>query len=763
MSGESTQGFFNSPIAIAIIVFVAIVVIALVVFLILRQRRGKSVGEEHLRSELLGMEREHQFTAATEHMPYLKDGGAASSEAAMLFREYLSMPVLAIYAGREGEPERFNILPKDGDTSGRQTDPLLLKSMPDSIHSSLSSSYWGPQTVKLSTFTGDLPMALTDEQAATRQTDDPDRTPITAPLDANSQLGETGLQNQSLDYDIIVLPWRGPFDWNGLIAARPLEMVNPELFTRLREPLARLSDRLAVALQLQQATAQVSEVDERASRSLDFAHTLISCLDEPSPLASIAREVMQLVGASSSALWRVESNTSMVRMVAAYGLKSAEFLPLPMGQGLAGSVAQTGEPLSLEDAPSDPRCIFPREARESGIGSYLGAPVVSDGVVVGVVEVHTAQPRRWNENDLRSLNFAAMLISEVLKNTESRGNRLRVESSYLGLSEALQRLRSPGDVMEAGIEVLGHALGVSRAVVVEFDDKGQPLPVGLEYHAAGVKPALGAIFTAELASRLSASPEGEPVAITDSRKESLAGAEKAGELELLSEMAAPVRVEGRTRAVLYLHQCDRVREWQRDEIEFADRVARQLSLSLSNVKSLEAATREAQTAREEASRAGGDTTSRLRELQQKLVDLERSANEARTAESQARALLAKASAAEAKARAEAEVVRRTEGELRHERERLRDNYSRVEASAQQLLEINRLKSEFIVNAGREIEGALQPVLGLAELLERGTYGQINNEQREAVRGIYASAKRIKSDVAWLIDYGSTRSRRLEEK
>jgi hypothetical protein len=55
------------------------------------------------------------------------------------------------------------------------------------------------------------------------------------------------------------------------------------------------------------------------------------------------------------------------------------------------------------------------------------------------------------------------------------------------------------------------------------------------------------------------------------------------------------------------------------------------------------------------------------------------------------------------------------------------------------------------------------VLGLAELLERGTYGQINNEQREAVRGIYASAKRIKSDIDWLIDYGSTRSRRLEEK
>ncbi|HST22511.1 MAG TPA: GAF domain-containing protein, partial [Blastocatellia bacterium] len=665
MSGESTQGFLNNPIAIAIAVFVAIVLIGLVVFLILRSsRRGKGRSEEHIQSELLGMEREHQFTAAADQMPFLKDAVAAASETAILFREYLSMPVLAIYAGREGEPARSNILPKGTDSAARQTDPLVLKSMPDSIGSALSSSYWGPQTIKLSAFTGDVSIAQTAEPETQEQTADPDRTPITAPLDAGNQPGETGLQNQSLDYDLVVFPWRGPFDWNGLIAARPLEQINPELFARLREPLARVSDRLAVALQFQQENAKISALDERTSQSLGFAHALLACLEDPSPLASIAREVTRLVNASSSALWRIEPGTSMVRMVAAYGLKSAEFLPLPMGQGLAGSIAQTGEPLSLKDAPSDPRCIFPREARESGIGAYLGAPVISDGKAVGVVEVHTAQPRRWSENDLRSLSFAALLVAEVLKNTEARGNRLRVESAYLGLSEALQRLRSPGDVMEAAIEVLGHALGVSRAVVVEFDDAGQPAPVRLEYHAANVKPALGAKLTAEMAARLAASPDGEPISVTDSRKESLVGAEKAGELELLSELAVPVRVEGKTRAVLYLHQCDRVREWQRDEIEFADRVARQLSLSLSNVNSLESATREAQSAREEARRAGGDTTTRLRELQQKLVDLERAANDARTAESQARALLAKASAAEAKARAETEVVRRSEGELR---------------------------------------------------------------------------------------------------
>ncbi|HKP84618.1 MAG TPA: GAF domain-containing protein [Blastocatellia bacterium] len=766
MSGESTQSLLTNPFVIVIALVVVAVLVGLVVYLILRARPGKGQGEEHLQSRLLEMEREHQFAAAADQMPYFKDAATAGKETAVLFREYLSMPVLAIYAGREGEAKHSNILSKGADAVEKQTDSLLLKSMPAYIAASSVSRYWGPQVEKLSAFNGGIPLATGHEQAGGGESQTTSEAPVTAPLDDAPRRDEGVAVNNprgaSPDLDIIVLPWRGPFDWHGLIVARMLEAVNTEAFGRLREPLARVSDRLSVALQFQQDSAQMVALDERASRSLDFSSALFASLEEPSPLASIAREVTTLIGADSGALWRVEPSASMVRMVAAHGLKSAEFLPLPIGQGLAGSVAQSGESLALEDAPSDPRCIFPREARESGIGSYLGAPIFSDGKTIGVVEVHTAQPRQWTEADMRSLKSAALIIAEFFKSADVRGNRLRVESAYLGLSEALQRLRAPDELMEAVVEVLGHALGVSRVVVAQFDNNGQPLPINKEYAAESVKSALGATFTGELAGRFAQSAEGGPVAIVDSRKDSLIGAEKAAELQILSELAVPVRIEGRTRAVLYLHQCDHTREWQRDEIEFADRVARQLSLSLSNLRSFEAVSRSAQAARDEARRTGGDAATRLREVEQKLAELERAASDARNSETQARAALAKTSAAEAKARAEAEVVRRAETELRHERDRLHDNYTRVEASAQQLLEINRLKSEFIVNAGREIEAALQPVLGLAELLERGSYGPLNAEQREAVRGIYASAKRIKGDVDWLIEYGSTRSRRLDE-
>jgi signal transduction histidine kinase len=152
---------------------------------------------------------------------------------------------------------------------------------------------------------------------------------------------------------------------------------------------------------------------------------------------------------------------------------------------------------------------------------------------------------------------------------------------------------------------------------------------------------------------------------------------------------------------------------------------------------------------------------RISELEQKLEVLDRALAKSRAEEQQARGMFAKASALEARARTEADVSRRVESEIKARLERAEEERDQAQGSSRQLLEINRLKSEFIVNAGHDVEASLQSVLGLAELLERGSYGVLTREQREAVHGIYGWARRIKSDVDWLIEYGSTRSRRLE--
>jgi len=754
---ETLQSLLHNPIFLIAVVAIVLIIFFLIIWLVLRARPGKGKNEAALRAELVEMEREHQFAAAAEQVPYMREAAAVAHEAAHAFRDYLGLPLLAVYAGREKDEQLKNVLPEETDDG---QPPGLQASLPEALNANTLGNFWKPQQTKLGFFTGELPAAtfVTGSLANAQPTDE-----AAVEGEAAAQAERTMTQSTlAAGLDIIVFPWRGAYDWTGTFLAQSAPTLTPESLQRLREPVGRLGDRLAVALEFERERQELFALDERASRSAAFSRAVIACLDQPSPLAGIAREVARLLGAESAALWRIEPGAAMVRMVAAYGLKSAEFLPLPVGQGLAGNIAQSGEPLSLENAPADPRCIFPREARESGIVAYLGVPVASDDHALGIVEVHKSQPHPSSESDLRSLKSAASIISEIMKGAEQRGDRLRVESAYLGLSEALHNLRTPGEVMEAVVEVLGHALGVSRALIVPLDDKSDAMPVRHEFVAQGVKPAAGVTFASPELTRLAALADAEPMAINDSRHASPMGNDRASELQVMSEMIVPVRIAGTMRALLYLHQCDRTREWQQDEIEFADRVARQLALSLTNVMAHDKALREVQGAREEALRTGGQAAGRIRELEQKLADAERALNELRAADQQGRGQLAKASAAEAKARAEAEVIRRTEAEARQERDRLRSELARVEASSQQLLDINRLKSEFIVNAGNEIDGSLQSVLGLAELLERGNYGSLTAEQHDAVRGIYAAARRMKGDVDWLIEYGGARSRRLEE-
>jgi PAS domain-containing protein len=227
--------------------------------------------------------------------------------------------------------------------------------------------------------------------------------------------------------------------------------------------------------------------------------------------------------------------------------------------------------------------------------------VVSEGVVIGALEVHTVEPKWWSDNDAATLTSAASAVAAVIKNTAVRGNKLRVENAYLGLAEALQRLHTADELKEAAVEVLGHALGLSRAAIIDFDKETGPVTIQHEFRSPNTKSAVGATFKATtLQDTIETLSGGEPLAITDSSAQSLIGNEQAKQLDVLSELVIPVKYDGKTRSIIYLHQCDRMRIWHQDEIEFADRVGRQLSLSLANVAALNAASQSAGAARDAA-------------------------------------------------------------------------------------------------------------------------------------------------------------------
>ena len=65
---------------------------------------------------------------------------------------------------------------------------------------------------------------------------------------------------------VALLPWHGPFEWNGVIVAAAPQGIALGLFDPYREPLGRLTDRLAVALEFQHSDAMTDAAEQRATR-----------------------------------------------------------------------------------------------------------------------------------------------------------------------------------------------------------------------------------------------------------------------------------------------------------------------------------------------------------------------------------------------------------------------------------------------------------------------------------------------------------------
>ncbi|HEY6332054.1 MAG TPA: GAF domain-containing protein, partial [Blastocatellia bacterium] len=702
---------------------------------------------------------------------------------------------------------------------------------------------------------------------------------------------------------VAVLPLKGPFGWRCLLVAGAQGELEPEDMMVAYEFQGALSSRLAIALELDQNAAEIGAGAQQQARIVDFIRYLPALLPVESHLPEVLRSISQLLGSDSAAYWRVDPQTRTVNMVAADRLNAAEFLPAPIGRGFCGAIVESRQPLAIEDALADPRCLFPGQCREAGIASYLGVPVFTGSEVTGVLEVHTTRPHSWNHSNTAALRIAAASMESKNARGSTGPLGLRAETAYIALSEALHGLGSRRELLEAAVEVVGHAVGASRTLILQPETPeasgATVYVVRYEYCAENITPALGRSISRETLGRaVDAGQERTSLVIDDSERESLMPAAMVKELHVLSEVAVPIKAGDDLPWLLWVQRCDYLRPWTRDEVAFVERVARQIAIARTNIESLEKASAEAQAARAETRQAkesvrqtrdfvdalpeavvGLDPEGRITFFNAYARDLfklgnddlghEAAATQAlnisndslwqrvnksdsvsrfegwiaaareplsaavsvsmepgsqpttheppekstpvtllvapiRGAQGDVQArvvVIAEAAAIESDAghtdqpqsNRESEQHQAKEAELEHriselegwlaeargllekpsrgvesdkvitieESERLRADHERATKAAQQLLEVNRLKSEFIVSAGHELDASLQSLLGYAELLGQGSYGELTAQQLEAVRGIYAWGRRLKSDVNWLIDYGSARSRRLE--
>jgi signal transduction histidine kinase len=101
----------------------------------------------------------------------------------------------------------------------------------------------------------------------------------------------------------------------------------------------------------------------------------------------------------------IDENTKELSHITHRGL-SEEFVEnvrLSLGEGITGSVAQSGKAVLLEDISSDPRVAHRELVVAEGLKAYICVPLRARDKVLGVLNVISRMPRKFTTSDMHLL------------------------------------------------------------------------------------------------------------------------------------------------------------------------------------------------------------------------------------------------------------------------------------------------------------------------------------------------------------------------
>ena len=181
---------------------------------------------------------------------------------------------------------------------------------------------------------------------------------------------------------------------------------------------------------------------EEISRFVDEAEDLQGCLN------SIAGIVAQRMQTEVCSVYLLDAESGRLTLSATKGLDpvAVGHVAMTVGEGLAGLVVETREPVMVMDASSHPRFLYFPETGEERYHSFFGVPVNARRTPIGVLVVQTSRPREFTQEEVRLLKAISAQVSTIIvharlvdslkdKERDRKQSRQRMVS-------ALRRLRS---------------------------------------------------------------------------------------------------------------------------------------------------------------------------------------------------------------------------------------------------------------------------------------------------------------------------------
>ena len=304
--------------------------------------------------------------------------------------------------------------------------------------------------------------------------------------------------------------------WGAVVVAVGYQ--RPVLPADTLDRLAAFTKLMATAIANSDARTEIERLAGEQAALRRVATLVARGAETREVFAAVAREVSGVMHLPVAAVQRYEDDGETTTVMAAWSDRPHPFRPGTRwpyhASGLAGRVRQTGRAGRVVDY-SRRRGAFAAKARELGLYSVAGAPIIVDGAVWGLMTIASTDGPLPDRTEDRLAEFTELLgtaIANTQSRTELSASRARIVAAadetrrrlerdlHDGIQQRLVSLAlkartietmtpRPADEIQGELSLLAHGLGTATDELREISHGIHPAILS----EAGLGPALEAL------------------------------------------------------------------------------------------------------------------------------------------------------------------------------------------------------------------------------------------------------------------------------
>ncbi|MDQ3858833.1 MAG: GAF domain-containing protein, partial [Actinomycetota bacterium] len=312
--------------------------------------------------------------------------------------------------------------------------PLSLAETYDALAEAAAEALGGESAVVLAPDAGRLVLAGSHELPPelverVRKGLRPSATPFATAAEEERIVSAAGVADDER-FDAPTRELLGAHGYRALLSA-PVHRANGNIavVVLFREERAFSDDDLALARHLSRAArgalerSELFETERRArnlsERLATVGARLVMNLEPAQVLAEVVEEAPSLLDADAAAVRLLEQDELVVRATAGSAPASIVGTRASSGVGVAGDVAQSRRPATVEDARAAPPLGRGDPLLAESMAACVAVPMIAHGGGLhGVVTVYAATARSWRSDEVQALVALAAMASAALSNAE---------------------------------------------------------------------------------------------------------------------------------------------------------------------------------------------------------------------------------------------------------------------------------------------------------------------------------------------------------